>query len=356
MPTSSDPYDFDDDLFADPQTLDQLEASALQASQAPKPRVTQPYHHTVAKPKNPPSILSSGVKFSGRKAPQPINTEPRAGNSGFGWEYGGKRSIEGNFQRHIDNVRKRQEYWSNNEPNGYASREDESYRPDIVVGENGYELGENEVVDSHATRNLGLAPPASQSRTKEAAAARRAAILQASQSHNEDAGPSNVAGPSQPRATSVEAQRYAPQRQPQRAFSRSISAGHHPMTAGLGAVRKGRLSPIPSEDTGSVASSQGSMARKTAIQLEEEKRRSETLEKEISRLKEQLQARRKEETEAVEGRMDIDQAGPGPPEFQARFDQLQNELWKAKGEASTMRRAQKEVCTCSICASNADDK
>ncbi|ORX37376.1 hypothetical protein BD324DRAFT_650973 [Kockovaella imperatae] len=346
MPTSSDPYDFDDDLFADTAALDQLEASALQASQAaPRSRVTQPYHHTVTKPK--PSILSSNVTFSGRKAPQPINTEPRAGNSGFGWEYGGKRSIEGNVERHVENVNKRQAYWSNNQPGGYTTsnviQEEESYRPDIVVGENGYELGEDEIVDSHTTRNFGVAPPASQSGRSEAAAARRAAIQQASQSIKQE---SNVAGPSHARSTSIDPGKLAPGRQfpgQARNFARSVSAGHHPSTTAQTFPSGGgsRLSPIPSEGSGSQTSSQGSLARKTAIQLEEEKRRAQALEQEIADLKKQLERRQRAEParqkQAAQEGMEVDSE-----DVAAKMDELKNQLWKAQGEAQTMRRAQKE--------------
>lgn len=354
MPTSSDPFDDDDDLFADLSALDKLEASALQASQAPKSRVIQPYHHTIAKPKATPSILSSTARFSGRKAPQPINTEPLAGNTGFGWEYGGKRSMEGNVQRHVENVKNRHENLSK-DTNGLVPQsggEEEIYQPDVVMGEQGYELGENEIVDSHTMRNIGAPPPASQAHQIEGAAARRAAIAQASQSFSNDA--SSIVGPSNTRDTSAGLEVLAPPQKfsaPTRSLSRSISAGHHPLPTTVAARAQIRFSPIPSEAEGSLLSSQGSLARKTAFQLDEEKKRSEALELEVAKLRTQLKARQNAEgtknRERNDGGMNVNQEDNAvQEELQAKLDELQNQVWKAKGEAETIRRAQREVSTC----------
>ena len=361
--TSSDPYDVDDAIFLDTEALDSLEQAAYKASQgAPKagsstgvkPRVSQTYHHNVAPPKNgpaaqanKPAILSSSNRFSGHKAPQPINTEPRAAKSGFGWEYGGKRSMEGNVERHIENTRKRQEYWSRNTMNFVdpAQAQDEAFPPDIVMGENGYEMGENEVVDSHTSRPMGM-PPASQNRRSEAAAVRRAAIKQATQSMANE--PSNAAGPSHSRSVSANLEPPIVDKQfaaPARTLSRSVSAGFHPGPSAGPSRLPGRLSPIPSEDNASLPSSQGSLTRKTAIELAEERRRSQGLEREIVRLKKQLEARQASATtrpQRVTEGMKV-ALGENTEDLQDKLDELQNQLWRAKGEAETMRRAQKDA-------------
>ena len=351
MPTSSDPFDEDDELFADPTTLDQLEASAIQSSQAAKPRVTQPYHHTIAKPRAGPSTRSATATFSGRKAPQPINTEPRAGNSGFGWEYGGKRSIDGNRDRHVAAVNGRAQYWSNRE-NPYGNDDDDDH-PDIVMGEGGYEIGGPEVVDSHHTKTISAAP-VDLERQSQAAAARRAAISAASQATREDSIPPAVeAGPSHLRANSTTGFRPSaglPTKfpGPERTLSRSISAGHQPIQR---SVSRGppALSPIPSQGTSSrpaLPSSQGSVARRNALALDEEKQKRLAAEKELAELREEMRKAKSATIEVNVSRMEVDgseEDAVQSEDLQAQVKELQNQLWRAKGEAETIRRAQRDV-------------
>jgi len=353
MPTSSDPFDIDDDLFASPDALDSLEAHALQSTQTPAPapnpgpsqprkRTTQPYHHQIARPSQ---------TFSRRKEPAPLNTEPRAGNSGFGWEFGGKRSIDGNVERHIAAIGERAAYWSH----GKERREEEEY-PDVVVGKNGkYEFGQDmedegeEVVDNHARMGMGLGTSQSQVRDPRGAAARREAIAAASASAGQTttifvrpplsrsnsassspnitrqaaAGPSNPPPPPQP-----------PQKFAQRSLSRSVSAGSHPVSR-----PPSRINPLPPIASQSSQSSQGSATRRVAIELEEERRKREATEAQLKALQNQLlveknriqESRKERETESL---------GDDPENW---MKELQAELYKAKGEAETMRRAQKDV-------------
>lgn len=356
---SSDPFDIDDDLFANPAALDELEASALQSTQAPPQpppphpphpnpnpprRQTQPYHHPLVRPSQ---------TFSGRKEPAPLNTEPRAGNSGFGWEFGGKRSIDGNVERHIAAISERAAYWSH----GHGNERDEEEYPVVVLGEDGrhgFGDGEEEdVVDNHARTGVGLVMPnaSQQVRDVKGAQARREAIAAAgaaeaaapvqavraplSRSNSASsptglnrqvqAGPSNLA--QQPHH--LERPQFV-----QRSLSRSVSAGAHPVSR-----PPSRINPLPPISSQTSQSSQGSAARKAVFELEGERRRRETAETQLQAARDQiiLEQRLREEKAREEESI---HSGDDP---ERRLKDLQAELWRAKGEAESVRRAQRDV-------------
>ncbi|WWD17674.1 hypothetical protein CI109_102115 [Kwoniella shandongensis] len=393
----SDPFDDEeDDFFANPETVDILNAveqrAIHQASQAPpsKTRSSQPYHHTLAKPRNSPKVLPTGGGRGGKqpiKEPRPLNTEPRAGGSGFGWEHGGKRSMDGAIERHIEAVKKKELYWASNA--GRREYEDEESPPvDVVMDASGkFELGgagdEGVVITDNrrAQQNaLGesLAAASSQSaiplekrkQSEDAVAARRRAIAEAtaagsrvgngngglpprpplSRSNSASSGfaaPSPQAGPSRQfvppsmNNANTDSQKFSSNR----SLSRSISAGvqvfnHRPNAA----AGPSRLPTIPSQSEGfsnghdgPPPASQGSAARQAAIELERERQRRQELEAELTKLR--LQAEKGQDRVQVENERPVNGAGEGG---EGKIKELQAQVWAAKGEAETMRRAQRE--------------
>jgi hypothetical protein len=102
--------------------------------------------------------------------------------------------------------------------------------------------------------------------------------------------------------------------------------------------------------------SQGTLARKAALELDEERRRREEAEDEVRRMKaELLDKERKLEEEREMREMEEDRKEKtatqarhvGQEEegddWKTRFQALQMDYYRAKGEAETMRRAQKDV-------------
>jgi hypothetical protein len=87
------------------------------------------------------------------------------------------------------------------------------------------------------------------------------------------------------------------------------------------------------------SSSQGSQARRSVLQLDDEKRRRGELEREVERLQAQLQASKTQPRHWTEG-IQVDM-GTGNPEDKVR--ELQAQVWKAQGEAENIRRLQKTV-------------
>lgn len=363
--SSSDEFDdLDNGLFDDAETLVDLEARAVKSSQAPK-RHIQPYKHVTATPKTAASrpTPQPPPKFGGRKEPGPINTEPRAGKGGFGWEYGGKRSMDENVDRYLAQVNERQAYWGQ----GGSNNQDEETYPDVVMNEDGgYGIGVGEVVDTHSRPNIALAaPPKTEQQKKEeeekrlqAAAARRAAIAQATDQ-------SAVAGPGPTTARHFAKTTSVPLHQPQprtfsanpRLLSRSTSAGHHPVSRPTS--RGPGLSPIPSQSasqTPPLPASQGSLARKAALELDQERKKREAVETELQKLRAELEKQRREneehrEREAMD--IDVEEAGPAEnkrdegtedeAETTRKIEALQASVWSAQGEAQQVRRLQEEV-------------
>lgn len=335
---SSDPFE-DDPFFAeiDLTELDACEARALTSTQA---RITdrgsaKHYHHTVVSPRPETSI----------KAPRPLNTEPRAGGSStFGFGEGGKHAHPANESRFVDNVRKRTEYW------GLHRGDDEGeHTPSVIVDASGrYDLTTGDaddqdelVVDLYApgARAKAMArrasPERSQGPSSQGALARRAAIAQAAsvqplQSHS-NPGSILQSGPVH------NAMRPPLSAGAARPLSRSVSAGNHVFTK---TSMIPNLPPIASQQSNSqLPASQGSQFRRSVIELDNERQRREELEEQIRRLKEELGKRRQESNHWTNGGT-IDE---GQDRGLEKFQELQTELWKAKGEAATMRRTQQEV-------------
>lgn len=102
--------------------------------------------------------------------------------------------------------------------------------------------------------------------------------------------------------------------------------------------------------------SQGSMARKAALELDEERRKREEVEEELQRIKaELLEKERKFEEERERRELDIDRQESAAvqakqerkqedgEDWKTKFQALQGDYYRAKGEAESMRRAQKDV-------------
>ncbi|ORY29357.1 hypothetical protein BCR39DRAFT_532485 [Naematelia encephala] len=321
---SSDYEEPDDDLFGqlDANALDQLETVAYAkhsaASQAPAPTASKSTHHQLARPKN--AVAGPSRLGMGRKAdPRPLNVRPGQTGSGFGWEFGGKRDAD--LERHIGNVEKRSMYWGGNAHN-------QGYPGAVMTDTGGYAVNtdldpEGEVVDSLAATNMVL--PRS---TQAAAQARRQAIFSASQVPS---------GPPINRPTPIRqpapVQLQATSRFPARNLSRSVSAGSHPLPQHGG--QNGRFSPnLPAvaSQTETPPASQGSIARRTALELEEERKRREAVEAELQALRKQVQdvSRRTPPVEIVD-----------EGDLVQRLKTMEQELWVARGEAEALRRNQR---------------
>jgi hypothetical protein len=352
---SDDFDDFGDDFSGvDFAQIDQTVSNLLPpASQQPrKPtiepprptRVTEKYHHTVSKPAK---LLQPRTSLT--KDPGPINTEPRAAGagSGFGWNVdGGKRSYDGNLERHIGDERRRNDEWRNRQ----VVPEEEDFPEVVLRKEGGYGLGPSE-----AGINNGVPPPASQNTSAAGAAARRQAMISASRSNSTE--PANaVAGPSRLPQQQVFKQ---PQERPiipakdqfaPRTLARSTSAGHQPQPPRpLSRNGVSHLPVIHSQSQTSTNSqqppaSQGSLVRKTAIELEEEKRKREIAEEEIKLLKAEVERIRLESSKAVKvvvnGHSNVTETGIDAGK---EMERLKKELWAALGEGNNIRRMQKEV-------------
>jgi len=98
------------------------------------------------------------------------------------------------------------------------------------------------------------------------------------------------------------------------------------------------------------------MARKAALELDEEKRKREEVEDELKRIKAELlekerayeEEREKRDMEEDRGENRATQVRPvrqeeGSDDWKTKFQALQLDYYRAKGEAETMRRAQKDV-------------
>jgi hypothetical protein len=362
--TSSDPFDDDDDLFNDNETLAALEAQAKAAQAPAKNRIMQKYHHTMAQPKAGPSGPSTTTKngkgnFGGRNAPAPLNTEPRAGVGGFGWQEGGKRVVEGNIDRHITSIDERQAYWKGEIAKGTQAqgkkRLTEEY-PDVIVKPDGaYGFGEGGGALLHA---------ASQARASEGAAARRAAIAAATANVHKAPEAKPILQSVNPLSQAKAAPKADKFPSNDRTLSRSMSAGHHPVARTNSRGFGGQMSAIQSQSSSQgqqvLPSSQGSLARKTALELDEERRRREAAEEELARLKlkvaeqeerilaEREAREREEDRRQLDGQDERGQGASDKPreddeDMTTKYKQLQEEMWTAKGEAEQVRRKKQEV-------------
>ncbi|WVW82510.1 hypothetical protein I302_104521 [Kwoniella bestiolae CBS 10118] len=397
----SDPFDDDDDLFANPETLGllkEVEDQAIQNSQKPppsKPRFSQPIRHVLAKPKNSPGSSSSSGNSRLKKEPRPINTEPGIrGGTGFGWEDGGKRSFD--VERHIGNVKKREAYWGTG--NQQAEEEDESIPIDVVMDGSGrYELVNNRsntgsgdeaiITDKRRAQpsmlgeSLGLNGSATgigkptRKQSEDAIQARRRAMAAATSSNTSSEPFSNRQPMSKSNSTSttnIVTSRLSNNNHVQlqntndhkfnanRSLSRSVSAGAQIFQRSNGhsnaVAGPSRLPTIPSEpssqsrngssengnsrEVSAPPMSQGSAARAAAIELDIERRKRQELEAELAALRAQAQTQAQPSRSQVP-RQEVEKQVIDSDD-KDKVKELQNQLWAAKGEAEMIRRAQKE--------------
>jgi len=334
MQDTSDPFD-DDTFFAD------IDISALEAVEAQAISATQAAARAPARP--PP--LSNLTR-----EPRPINTEPRAGGkSTFGFGELGKHTHPANEARYIEGVEKRKQYWGirrdDDEPDG------DGY-PAVTMDATGrYDLArddddDDQVVDTHAPGGRGVAYTRTVALQRNSFAKSREAHLDRETS-NDKAGqsklPTNGIRESILRDSSQMPAPAVPNLPggTTRLLSRSASVGKQVFAPRGGRLQPG-LAPISSQSNPSQSlpsSSQGSQARRSVLQLDDERRRREELEKEVERLHAQLEASKPKPRHWTDG-IQVD-LGKGKPEEMVKV--LQKQVWQAKGEADTIRRVQKTV-------------
>ena len=417
MAGSDEGDEFDDDLFSnfDADALQQID-SVISASQAPKrqhqaspphlpqrkPKVVSSTHHVLARPANRPSQASNSrpstpqagpsrpmIPHRTRPAPRdpgPLNTEPRTGAGGFGWEHGGKRQEDA--ERYIALVDDRQQYWgtggrsntTNGRPRGQKvveEDEDEDEPPMVEMNPNGTyrHVPTPDVVDKHAKPSISLPATRRQEDAASLAAgaeARRRAMMAAMQLDSpadRAAGPAAAGpGPSTVRqmtkATSgpvqqLQQQHNSSQRFPSpsgRTLSRSISAGHHPMSKPIhysSRAMSPQLATIPAESSQATPpASQGSLARKAALEADSIQRAKEALEKELATVKRELdeerrraEGREKKENDAAM-RDDFGERGPlddDGVDWKKKYEEERNKVFTSEGAASSVRRRMQTV-------------
>ena len=391
---SSDP--FDDEAFFDELDLDVLEdaeAQAIQATQAsasqqagPSKRVTAPYHHEVTQPRHP-----FGTKPNGQpREPAPLNTEPRAGNTGFGWEYNGKRNTEGDVSRHVEMINRRQNDQNSIWGTGYVDED----MPEVMLGADG-KYGfrpsqEGDVIDSRAlTGQAALQMVMGKEKRQvdpQAMEKRREAIAQVMGASQRTMSRSNSASSSvgrlpediPPLANGADGF-LKPNQSRTRTFSRSASLGsqilNRPRSAGPDAhAAPSRLPPIPSasqEGSASqpaISASQASQNRRNAVQLEQERSKRVELEAQMQRMREEVDRMRLERQHTEQRQETAIAAGvetgtrplqrlDGDDNLDKRLQELQGEVWKYSGEAATVRRARQVVsCTRRHTVNDQDDE
>jgi len=342
MANESDPFD-DDDFFADIdlKALEEVEARAISATQAV--RATRP-------PPTNSNLL---------KEPRPINTEPRAGGkSTFGFGELGKHTHPANETRYIEGVEKRKQYWGIKRDD---DEKEEAGYPAVTIDATGrYDIAgdtddDEQVVDTHAPGGRGVA----YTRT---AALQRNAINGTHSTHQRRESTGSEAGPSRlpmnpprsgPTTDSLRMPAPAHTHLPEgsiRVLARSASVGKQVFAPRAGRHQSG-LAPIQSQSNPSQSmpsSSQGSQARRSVLQLDDEKRRRGELEREVERLQAQLQASKTQPRHWTDG-IQVDM-GTGNPEDRVR--ELQAQVWKAQGEAENIRRLQKTVSPVLNCSSD----
>jgi hypothetical protein len=314
---------FDDDAFftnLDLAVLDQVEAQAISSTQAVKE--TDNRHHTIPPP---------------QKEPRPINTEPRAGGkSTFGFGELGKHTHPANETRYIDGVEQRKQYWG-------LKRDDDLDYPAVTVDATGrYGLAQDSdddemVVDLHAPGGRALAfgrqralqpDPSSQG-----ARARREALVR----------PGPMLPPAPPTRDDGSA-KILPGSQI-RVLSRSVSTGKQVIIPRTGRAQS-NLAPIASQS--SQPSSQGSQVRRSALQLDDERRKREELEEQVRSLQVQLRESKRPQEHWTDG---VHVELNGEP-LEQQIKAIQAQLWQAKGEAETVRRTHKTVRCVQGCTTN----
>lgn len=355
----SDAYDDDDAFFDDPETLNllvQVEERALQASQA-QPKASQlPARNTVAADSygNRPKQLGAR-----RTLPQPVNA---TSNIRAQWKppvpaaAGGSRSRHGEEPPPIDIV------------------VDSTGRYDLAAGS----ADEAVVTDNRRSKSLALGArlglghgrsgstssvggTARKSEGEDgrstASEERRRAITQAlsgAEAGTKTLSRSNSTSSITARLSYAPAPAPPPPSQPfnpARQLSRSASVGSHAGSQVFGAANQpsplqgnARLPPIPSSGGGS-GSQGGQRQRYGNVQAEEllkkERERRIALETELARLRAGTAS--SNTAAATTANAQKVTAGDGGDDLEKKVKELQAQIWAAKGEAETIRRAQKEV-------------
>lgn len=335
MKFGSDDFD-DDDLFNDPGLLAEVEAHAITATQAPRPK-------DAGSVRGHPGQASDrfikapvfGYTRQGKPIhePRPVNTEPRVSKGAFGFGDLGK------FDGLSD--------LTHGDLNGYPRRraEQDGDYPQMFVdsdGKYGYESSdEAEVIDKRAqtiseTLAVQAKPPPPPQTQSSAQARRRAALMGEPVTLAPQAVPNDKAGPPAPRLNTG------------RSFSRSASAGPN-LFARPAHAGPSRLEPILSQGShgSQLPSSQGAAARKAVFALEEESKRREAVEKELAEARAELERERRERRDRETARAHwpgiAEDEDMTEADLQQKFRDLEKELWTARGEAETMRRAYKNV-------------
>ncbi|CAK9785047.1 hypothetical protein CC85DRAFT_286995 [Cutaneotrichosporon oleaginosum] len=316
---SSDPFD-DDDFFDDPSTLAaiaQAEERAIAASQAPK---RSGYHHTVSRP-------AAGPR-STQKPPQPINTNPRVSNCGFGWEQGGKHS----------------ERMAQGLPVSGMARYNRDEAPTDVVldhkGQYGFGSAEDEPIYDQRQRPEIRQMVEAAAREKEAPPRTAKSQVQGSQARREALAAALPPRAPITRTTSANAVAGPSSTQPARLGARTFGRAASTGTATLG--RAGSVGPsrpinvLPTIGSqSSQPSSQGAASRRAFFELEDERKRREALEAELGTLRVQLEKAQRQSL------VDAPRMAPG---FDAaardEIEQLKQQLYVAQGQAATAKRNQ----------------
>lgn len=356
----SDPYDDDDDFFDNPETLNllvQVEERALQASQA-QPKASQlPVRNIVSTD----SYSSNRPKQLGtrRTLPQPVNATRSQWKPPFP---AGAAAAAG--------------------PSRSGHAEDEPPPIDIVMDGTGrYDLAnpagsaeEAVVTDNRKSKSLALGArlglghgrsgstlsvgsTASEERrraiTQALSAGEGAKVLSRSNSTSSiTARPSHAPAPAPAQTHATPPHRGSQSFNPTRQLSRSASVGSHASSQVFGASNRPsslqgntRLPPIPSSgggpgSQGQGGQSQGYVSKQQAEELKKERERRIALETELARLR--AGAVSASASSATAQKMT---AGAGGDDWEKKIKELQAQMWAAKGEAETIRRAQKEVRT-----------
>lgn len=340
MDPGSDDFE-DDDLFNDPSLLAEVEAHAISSTQAQRPGgVDRPGTSVSGAAGSTGRQPVFGYTKSGRPIyePQPVNTEPRVSKGAFGWGDLGKFNGVSDLKHgDLNGYPRRQQH---EEQQDY---DDDDHHPETTMdamGRYGYgSQDEAEVIDKRAqtlSESLAAQPRSGPIAESSAQARRRAALL--------GGPPATGAAMSRPQESMPPPARL----NTSRAFSRSTSAGPN-LFARPGQAHAFRMEPILSQGSQGtpVPASQGAAARKAVFALEEETRKRELAEKELAELRAELE-RERNSRRSKEPAQDHWPGLPAPHtsdqgELLRKFQELETQLWSAKGEAETIRRAHKNV-------------
>lgn len=374
----SDLYDDDDDFFDNPETLNllvQVEERALQASQA-QPKASQlPLRHDTVATDNysngRPKLLGTR-----RTLPQPQNA---TSNTRSQWKPPVPAGVGGSKSGHaedepppIDIVMDGTGRYDLANPAGSSeeavvtdNRRSKSLAPGARLG-----LGHGR---SGSASSIGTAPRGSQGQDGRSAASeeRRRAITQAlsggdggkvlsrsnstssitaSRPSHAPAAPGQTSAPPPPHRGS---HAFNPTRQ----LSRSASVGSHAGSQVFGGGVSNRpsplqgnvrLLPIPSGG-GSQGSQNQGYGNNQAEGLKKERERRVALEMELARLRAGAGAAANPilsasvSTNANSSNAQKVGGGAEADDLEKKIKELQAQMWAAKGEAETIRRAQKEV-------------